>query len=172
MTPQRAPRYTFTEISRKIDEGLQQLFELDKFLLENKVHERSIGHKLAMYLQAKFDDYDVDIEYNKHGIDIKKLPRNYATYHEDKVYPDIIVHRRGKIKCNLLVIELKATPKTDDCDAKKLELFTKNYGEYEYKYGLFIGFNIMEPPTMHWYKNGVKIHFRKLSHRISTNQSS
>ena len=36
-------------------------------------NERSLTHKLAEYLQCEFPDWHVDCEYNRHGLDVKRL---------------------------------------------------------------------------------------------------
>jgi hypothetical protein len=84
-------------------------------LLENDLSERCIASRLAMYLQAEFLDYSVDVEYNRHGYIPKKLglPDECANYWDELgrafVVPDIIVHRRGSDGPNILVFEVKKT---------------------------------------------------------------
>ena len=59
------------------------------------------------------------------------------------VYPDIILHVRGKPFANLLVIEAKRNWNTEDIpenDKKKLEGFTKPDGDFRYPWGAFVNF--------------------------------
>jgi|WetSurMetagenome_2_1015567.scaffolds.fasta_scaffold85784_1 hypothetical protein len=56
---------TDDEIKRRLNKTLDRLYVKDWYLLRYKVHERSITHKLAEYLQEQFPDYDVDCEYDR-----------------------------------------------------------------------------------------------------------
>lgn len=143
---------------QRIQLALEILLELDKFLLENDVHERTIAHRLAIYLEWLFPKWHIDCEYNLHGIHIKELPdiRDCDVDKKtDRVLPDIIIHKRNSDK-NLLVIEIKKD-KESACDIKKLELFTKENGKYKYRLGLFIKFNKTNKPLLIWFKDGRKI---------------
>jgi hypothetical protein len=145
---------TLEEIDQKVHISIGVLFKNDRFLLTNGVHERSISHKLAEYLQTQFPDWNVDCEYNRKGHgETKKLPRDCST--DDKVYPDIIIHQRSTIK-NLLVIEIKSSNLSEKCDIKKLKLFTSD-PEFNYSYGLFIRLKETNQPTLKWFSDGQEI---------------
>jgi len=80
----------------------------------------------------------------------------------DRVLPDIVIHRRGNDKHNLLIIEVKkaTNPDLSNCDKKKLELFTQKFsegGDYQYSFGLFIKFNLLKDPKFNWYNRGTEI---------------
>ena len=62
------------------------------------------------------------------------------------VYPDIIVHQRGKDERNLLVIEAKKDNNKEDLkkDRCKLQEFTNQHGYYKYKFGLLMVFDVGE----------------------------
>lgn len=60
------------KIKKKVVAALKKLEENDSILLENSVNERTISCRLAMYMQKQFE-FNVDSEYNKHGIDLEKL---------------------------------------------------------------------------------------------------
>lgn len=152
---------TFEEICQKVNVATGILFKNDIFLLEEGVHERSISHKLAEYLQTQFPDWNVDCEYNKIGVDLAKKLKNIPECDwapndsEDdmhRVYPDIIIHKRKNRGKNLLVIEIKAKDSNIKCDLKKLELFTKP--DLNYSFGLFILFCGAAKPYFKWFKNG------------------
>jgi hypothetical protein len=136
------------EIKKKVEFCIRQLLRNDYHLLEINAHERSIAHKLAEYLQQQFHDWHVDCEYNRHGIEIKKLD-------EARVYPDIIVHLRNT-PFNLLVIELKCSNENYEGDIEKLKKFTDQNGEFKYKLGLFLKILDKEIKEMIWFKNGQK----------------
>ena len=119
----------------------------DFYLLEHDVNERSITHKFAEHLTSQFPTWHVDCEYNKDGNSPKRVHIFPVQIESDNdkgetAYPDIIVHERGT-ENNLLVIEAKKNTtnfyraKTRDLD--KLVAYKR---ELNYKFGLFIKFNI------------------------------
>ena len=90
---------------------LLKLKKNDWKLLKSDVNERSITHKLAIYLQENFPNFDVDCEYNRDGLDPKMLNLPVSNILDNDteaktVFPDIIIHERGT-KNNILVIEVK-----------------------------------------------------------------
>jgi len=105
----------------------------------------SITHRLAIHLESVFPGYDVDCEYNRDGFDPKRLigykkkiefdDENGAT-----VFPDIIIHHRGK-RGNIIVIEAKKLSNTDESDKEKLCLYKK---EHLYKHAFFVKFPVGE----------------------------
>ena len=108
----------------------------DRHLLMINVSERSIAARLAMYLREYFADYDVDVEYNRHGEDTKKL--HDLIYRHDcprdrdgqTVLPDVIVHRRGTDDSNLLIIEMKKSTSHEgvEKDRCRIQAFRKELG--------------------------------------------
>jgi len=147
--------YPEEEIRKRARIALGVLQKNDSFLLKGDVHERSIAHKLGEYLQEQFPDWNVDCEYNRKGIETKKLEgieECEEPKKTDTVYPDIIVHERNT-KHNLLVIELKKNDPKYQCDLRKLELFTDIKGEFGYTLGLFIQFDNSRL-ELKWFKDG------------------
>ncbi len=55
---------TFQQIKDIVQDAIQELNQNDSFLLKNDISERAISHKLAVYLNDKFNGYSVDCEYN------------------------------------------------------------------------------------------------------------
>jgi hypothetical protein len=103
------------------------LLRNDLYLFEAWINERSLTHRLAVYLEEFFPDYHVDCEYNR-NIDengdfiCKKLPptileKTITTRNNDgvSVFPDIIIHTRWTNN-NYIVIEAKK-----DTDSRKEE---------------------------------------------------
>jgi len=45
----------------------------DGYLLKNELHEQAITHRIGLYLQRLFPDWDVDCEWNKNGDKPKSL---------------------------------------------------------------------------------------------------
>src|SRR3972149_4165085 len=87
-------------LKSKVDAAIGMLFARDAFLLVHSTGEGAIVAKLASYMAPLFRDYDVDVEYNRQGLD-PNAPKELTLGPEcrgggkKKVYPDIIVHRRG-----------------------------------------------------------------------------
>ena len=124
-------------IYEKVVKALQVLFIKDEYLFDNDVHEITISHKLAEYLQYQFPDMNVDCEYNRqipsdNGDPIKRRSDTRAP-----VRPDIIVHKRGSNENNCLVMEIKIERDQTSKDNKKLKDYT-NPKSLEYKFGLFL----------------------------------
>jgi hypothetical protein len=121
--------------------ALRIFLERDSYLLRVDANERSITFQIARYLAAEFPEFDVDCEYNRDGVDPKKL--RYMDLNPDKedtfartVFPDIIVHRRNS-ENNYLVIEAKKTTNRDsrDIDFDKLAGYKR---DLRYRYALFL----------------------------------
>ncbi|MFA5423717.1 MAG: hypothetical protein WC374_07645 [Phycisphaerae bacterium] len=130
-------------VEEKIKRSFILLFKNDEYLLHTEVNERALTHQFAVYLADEFLGYSVDCEYNRNGIDKKKL-RSFRKeiYSDDTegatVYPDIIVHHRGT-KSNFIVIEAKKTSNKNQEDIRKLEAYKKELG---YKYAVFVQFPV------------------------------
>ena len=116
--------------------------------------ERALTHKLAEHLQKSFPNYNVDCEYNKVGegdpkrIDL--LMQDYPDCPKDcnrcaankcVIFPDIIVHRRGKDE-NILVIEAKTewSGQSQENDRKKLKALVDSK-KYNYQLGIAFRFS-------------------------------
>ncbi|HGW5374954.1 TPA: hypothetical protein ACNIJL_003964 [Pseudomonas aeruginosa] len=121
--------------------ALTELLDRDSHLLEVDANERSITFRFGFYLQAQFPDWTVDCEYNRDGIDPKRL--NHLELYPDSedddaktVFPDVIVHHRGTSE-NYLVIEFKkSTSRVDPViDLAKLRGYKEQLG---YEYALFV----------------------------------
>ena len=142
-----------------LETALKKLFKQDAYLLSNGASERSVSHKLAEYLQELFPDYNVDCEYNRHGIDKKYLQNINECRDSDSnlVLPDILIHIRGNDDNNLIVIEMKTSNESEKCDIKKLELFISQEGDYKYKYGFFIRFHELNQPEIKRFEDGKEV---------------
>ena len=133
------------DIRKLIGRAYQMLIEKDGYLLKVDANERSITHRLAIYLEAAFPEYDIDCEYNRDGLDPKKLIDFKKEIDSDDtngttVFPDIIIHRRGK-RDNFIVIEAKKTSNRDNSDKEKLVIYKK---ELSYKHAYYVKFPIGE----------------------------
>ncbi len=159
------------------------LYERDVYLLIHNLNERTIAHRLGLYLQTEFKEMDVDCEYNK-NIDEERDSKNIRIdkvtamkneiiskkkeYADDSeltvltVYPDIVIHKRGGNQSNLLIIEIKKSTSQVDrsFDYLKLECYTTiaHNNMLNYTHGLFIEFptKTLNPhkPQLVWFANG------------------
>ncbi len=139
----------YTSIKR----AFYDLYRYDKYLIYNEpsseqsavtegkhyVGERSIVFRFAHYLQnellksKKYAAYNLDCEYNRNINGAKTLPGFM-----NGTFPDLIVHKRGNNRNNLLVMEFKTywNSATDD-DKEKVAQYVKKK-EYRYKYGIVV----------------------------------
>lgn len=128
----------------KLVKAYQRLVKNDFDLFTADVNERSITHKLAEYIQDEFSEYHVDCEYNRKGIDPKRLSFSVDTIQSDDTeaktaYPDIIVHHR-RTSNNFIVIEAKKdTNGAVNRDLEKLRAYKDELG---YQFAYFIKFPI------------------------------
>lgn len=128
-------------VESAIGESVDQLLRADSELLYIDANERSISHRLAIYIEPYFKGWNVDCEFNRNHDDPKRLDIQRRDVSSDDiqattVFPDIIVHRRGTDQ-NLVVIEMKKTTSIEDdsYDLGKLEAFKNQLG---YHYAVFI----------------------------------
>ncbi len=120
--------------------ALEALEVNDAYLLEYDLSERTIMGKLQVYLHGVFPSHHVDIEYNKHGVDVKRVRWSDDCTESDQplVYPDIVVHRRGSDEHNLVVCEIKKASTRDrlrECDRAKV---TAIRSAFDYDYALLL----------------------------------
>lgn len=141
------------EVEKRLENAICQLYTKDKYLLKVDAAERSITHRLGLYLQDSFKGWDVDCEYNRYGQDPKKISSNELKPGKKKrrVYPDIVIHKRGVEGFNLLVIEAKKVRnKRKDRDLEKLRGYKL---ELNYQYAAFLEVYIGQAcrtPTICW----------------------
>jgi hypothetical protein len=122
----------------------------DIYLLTANANERSLTHKFAEHLQGLLGhEWSVDCEYNRYGVEAKKIIDEvrrivgpYVPTDETKartVYPDIIIHKRGATGPNLLVIEAKkdASGPEREGDWWKLARIKE---QYSYSFAAFVNF--------------------------------
>ncbi|MCL4526703.1 MAG: hypothetical protein M1492_09625 [Gammaproteobacteria bacterium] len=128
---------------RAVLAALERLLTDDAYLLKVDANERSISHRFGMHLQAELPDFHVDCEYNRTGVDPKRINSLYLTVHTDDtngktVYPDVIAHIRGQDQ-NYLVVEFKKSSSSDstESDFNKLRGY-KGDASLKYEYALFI----------------------------------
>ena len=132
-----------------------------------KLHEVCINHKLAIYLEDEIiqiisdadHKYFVDIEFNREGINKKKII--VCNGEELVVRPDIIIHNRksSEQKENFLIVECKkngASCSEIEDDQKKIRAFMEN-DKYKYFFGLQVVYGKDEIKGTLFCKNGQAI---------------
>jgi len=161
--------YSLDEIKEKVRKSLYLLWREDRYVLGVNASERSITHRFAVYLEQEFADYKVDCEYNREGDKFKRYREIVCQINKTGVsaddteaktaFPDIIIHKRGNNKDNLLVIEVKKYcgnhTGIDGKDKSKLEAFTAR-NQLHYKYGLALQIPVGGGNTakLFWFKRG------------------
>ena len=133
------------QIEDALNRAIGTFVECDSHLLAADANERSISHRIAIYLEQEMPGYNVDCEYNRDGFDVKRLqlaPSLTSTDNDEAVtvFPDIIVHRRGNNDQNLLVVEMKKAAAGSNLtyDRQKLHAFQRDL-KYTWAAHLIIG---------------------------------
>ena len=163
--------YTLEQIQQKVKYSLRQLWNNDRYLLDVDANERSITHRLAIYLEKEFRDLDVDCEYNREQDKPKTYNDIVNQINEDGIkaddteaktaFPDIIVHKRGNNHNNLLVIEVKKlnghSTLIDSTDEKKLRAFL-NSNQLNYEFGLALQIPVGggNKAKLFWFEQGAE----------------
>ena len=65
-------------VRENIEASITDFIKIDAQLLIDDVNEQTLTHRLASIIQAYFEDWNVDCEYNQDQGTIKSL--NYALY--------------------------------------------------------------------------------------------
>ncbi|HEC93341.1 MAG TPA: hypothetical protein ENI51_10170 [Candidatus Atribacteria bacterium] len=121
-------------IEGKIRDAINTFIKRDRnYLMSVDIYEPTISHRIAVYLEGLFPNYDVDCEYSKN----LNAPKTNST--GDKIRPDIIIHKRGTDD-NLCIIEVKKAGKDSKNGKNDREKLTDavNRG-LNYKLGVYIG---------------------------------
>ena len=130
-------------IAKRVSAAVISLLQYDAYLFECNLNERSITHRLAVHLAPQFPNWHIDCEYNRDEFDAKTLHAfeqkgESNETNGSRVFPDIVIHHRGKCE-NLLVIEVKKSTsnRTDENDLAKLRALRQ---ELKYSHALFLRF--------------------------------
>lgn len=138
-------------IKRKIEKAVDLFLLNDKKLLDLKVYEPAVSHRIAVYIECLFrwPRLNVDCEYDK-SFDLHKI-----TPSGNRIRPDILFHKRGSNDRNILVIEIKKHRKSK-LDYSKLKMMTSQDGKFKYKFGVFIYFP-KNNPIYTWFADGNEV---------------
>jgi len=122
-------------IKGKIREALKLFIAKDKqALLRVDIYEPTINHRIAVYLEELFPEFDIDCEYNKTLLGKKK------DMNGKEIRPDIIIHTRMTNEANSVIAEIKKSGKNSKlakADIEKLKRCMN--GTLNYDLGVFIG---------------------------------
>lgn len=155
--------YSERYVKSSLEKALFILYDRDRELFVIDINERTLSHRLALYLEDLFPGYNVDCEYNRLDNRVKRTNYERCEYLRSKlssaddtkgrsVYPDIIVHRR-RTGNNLMAIEIKKSSSDipDECDKLKLNSYKSDLG---YTYAAFVKLktdgSIEEPYIISW----------------------
>jgi len=127
----------------KVVAALGEFYARETHLLEQDLGERTLTHRLAVYLESRFAGWDVDCDYNRLGERRLRLPKGSIVSTDDdggkSVFPDIVVHHRS-VPENLLAIELRkaANHQPVEHDRHKLRAMTDPHLWHASRAGLLL----------------------------------
>ena len=129
----------FHEIKNKVVNALKTFYKNDSFLIKNKLCERCLVHRLAVYLEnERFPGYFIDCEYNKMHRDEKSMLKIASNLNGNFI--DIIISKRDDNRQNNLVcFEIKRWNNyhNRNKDRKNLNILTIGK-RFNYDYGFYI----------------------------------
>lgn len=155
------------EILGILKDAVDDFYHNDRYLLENRIHEQDMSHRIAYYFEKKLQErpwfdskkYSIDVEYNRNMYDLKRAYEKCCYCNNENCFvkcewhpmegnnssrPDIILHVRGKNNettkeyNNIIVIEIKKEQGNDIKDTAKLTAFTCSKGDYKYHIGVYL----------------------------------
>ena len=127
----------------KVVAALREFYAQEAFLFEKDLGERTLTHRLAVYLEKQFSGWQVDCDYNRLGERTLRLPHGTIVSTDDhlgkSVYPDIVVHQR-EIPNNLLAVEVRkaGNHQPPEHDQHKLRALTDPHLWFAYGIGVYL----------------------------------
>ena len=127
----------------KVVAALREFYAHETFLFEKDLGERTLTHRLAVYLEKQFSGWQVDCDYNRLGERTLRLPHGTIVSTDDhlgkSVYPDIVVHQR-EIPNNLLAVEVRkaGNHQPPEHDQHKLRALTDPHLWFAYGIGVYL----------------------------------
>jgi hypothetical protein len=131
-----------TELN-KVVTALEEFYAREAFLFEHDLGERTLTHRLAVYLEKQFSGWEVDCDYDRLGERTLRLPHGAVISTDDhfakSVYPDIVVHQR-EIPNNLLAVEVRkaSNHQPPEHDQHKLRGLTDPHLWFAYWIGVYL----------------------------------
>ena len=127
----------------KVAAALREFYAHESFLFAKDLGERTLTHRLAVYLEKQFPGWEVDCDYNRLGERTLRLPHGTIVSTDDhlgkSVYPDIVVHQR-EIPNNLMAIEVRkaSNHQPPEHDQHKLRALTDPHLWFAYGIGVYL----------------------------------
>jgi hypothetical protein len=127
----------------KVVAALGEFYARETWLLEHDLGERTLTHRVAVYLEKQYEGWEVDCNYDRLGERTLRLPKGSIVSTDDRlgksIFPDIVVHRRS-VPENLLAIEVrKATNhQPPEHDQHKLRALTDPHLWFAYRIGVYL----------------------------------
>jgi hypothetical protein len=127
----------------KVVAGLSEFYASETFLFEHDLGERTLTHRLAVYLEKQFPNWNVDCGYDRLGARTMQLPHGSIVSTDDhldkSIYPDVVVHQR-EVPNNLLAIEVRkaSNHQPEEHDRQKLRALTDPHLWFAYRIGLML----------------------------------
>jgi hypothetical protein len=157
-----------TELN-KVVAALKEFYAAEAYLLERDLGERTLTHRLAVYVEKQVPGWQVDCNYDRLGERMLRMPHGTIISTDDhlgkSVYPDIVVHQR-EIPNNLLAIEVRKVSSHQplEHDQHKLAALTDPRVWFAYWIGMlltlakteiaasevYVG-GVVEPPMSIWF---------------------
>src|SRR5947208_9437802 len=109
------------DVADRLRKAIHRLLKEDRDFFDFSVNERTVTQRLAFKLEEQFDELDLglraDCEYNRMWVESKAGENLIKSYPSEifgipriddtdavTVFPDIIVHLRGRQFANILVV--------------------------------------------------------------------
>ena len=156
---------TEEEVRAAIDGAMRTLIDKDGEILGRGVNERTLTHRLAVYLEqdAIFNGWYVDCEYNRDGTNPKRLQQPTQILSNDTkgrtIFPDIIIHKRvpftrcvdeaQKREVNRVVIEAKKDA-DEDGEREDLAKLRDIKQDFLYRFAVFVNFHVDADAAPRW----------------------
>jgi hypothetical protein len=150
----------------KVVAAAGELYARESFLFEHDLGERTLTHRLAVYLERQFAGFEVDCDYDRLGERTLQLPHGTIVSTDDhlgkSIYPDIVVHQRA-IPNNLLAIEVRKASNHQplEHDQQKLRALTDPHLWFAYGIGVLLTLGKRNITKSEVYVSGI------IDHRLS-----
>jgi hypothetical protein len=147
-----------TELN-KLVAALQEFYAQEAFLLERDLGERTLTHRLAVYMEKHYPGWQVDCDYNRLGERTLRLPHGTIVSTDDalgkSIFPDIVVHQRA-IPNNLLAVEVRKASNHQPIghDQQKLKAMTDPHVWFAYWIGVLLTLSRKSVETCEVYVGG------------------